>query len=416
MERSSQEHWLRTRGFLNAHRHELTRSVLDLYPTVWRVAGTPMLARPEWLPAAPVPLDQVTLSWHPGRADGGPDGTVLDGTVLDGTVLDGTGPESAAVRPLREDGSRFGCYADALGTLGKPRLFEDRTCYRLLAAGASPDAADLVFGEGRYFEMINTCEATAHEYAASILADGGTPVRDIPGTLARGNSSRAAAAGNLPLRSAIGDPTDLRRRPVMSAICTLTLRADRAAGDVQMILHWRDPARVATGGGLYQVAPVGMFQPSHDAEWNLANDFSLWRAIIREMSEELLGAGEDYRSDAAPIDYERWPLHAALAAARRAGTLRLHWLGLGLDPLTLVVDMLSVAVFDAPVFDAAFAGPVRANDEGRLIADQDPAGATIGIPFTAAVVERFTTAEPMQPAGAALLRTAWQHRDTLLAD
>src|SRR6266702_756731 len=154
MERSSQEHWLRTRGFLNAHRHELTRSVLDLYPTVWRVAGTPMLARPEWLPAAPVPLDQVTLSWHPGRADGGPDGTVLDGT----------GPESAAVRPLREDGSRFGCYADALGTLGKPRLFEDRTCYRLLAAGASPDAADRVFGEGRDFERINTFEATAHEY------------------------------------------------------------------------------------------------------------------------------------------------------------------------------------------------------------------------------------------------------------
>ena len=243
-----------------------------------------------------------------------------------------------------------------LAVLSRPQLFEDRTCYRILGAGTPPDGASLEFGEGRYFQMINTCEAAAHEYAAATLAG------DHP------------ALADLPLRSAIGDPTDLRRRPAMSAIGTLTLRADRAAGDAAMILHWRDPARVATGGGLYQVAPVGMFQPSHDAGWNLANDFSLWRAIVREMAEELLGGGEDYHSDAAPIDYERWPLQITLAAARRAGTLRLHWLGLGLDPLTLVVDMLSVAVFDAPVFDAVFAGLVQANDEGHLVASEDPAG------------------------------------------
>jgi hypothetical protein len=392
MTRSSQEDWLRTRGFLNARRHELTRSVVELYPDAWRVAGTPVLARPEWRPAAPVPLDQVTLSWYPDRPGGG----------RDGALLDGTGPETSAVRPLRDDGGRFACYADALGALSRPRLFEDRTCYRILEAGTGPGAARLGFGEGRYFQMINTCEAAAHEYAAAVLAGGG--------------SGAPPAAADLPLRSAIGDPTDLRRRPAMSAIGTLTLRADRAASDAQMILHWRDPARVATGGGLYQVVPVGMFQPSDDAEWNLANDFSLWRAIVREMAEELLGGGEDYHSDAAPIDYERWPLQATLAAARRAGTLRLYWLGLGLDPLTLVVDMLSVAVFDAPVFDAVFAGLVRANDEGHMVASQDPAGATTGLPFTAAAVERFTTAEPMQSAGAALLRTAWDHRDTLLAD
>ncbi|HEY7014132.1 MAG TPA: hypothetical protein VH480_15325, partial [Streptosporangiaceae bacterium] len=253
----SQEDWLRTRGYLNAHRHELTRSVVELYPQAWRVAGTPMLARPEWRPAVPVPLDQVALSWNPG---GSPDGTGLDGL----------GPETAAVRPLRDDGSPFACYADALGALSRPRLFEDRTCYRILGAGPAPDGVSLEFGEGRYFQMINTCEAAAHEYAAAVLASDG--------------SGAPPAAADLPLRSAIGDPADLRRRPAMSAVGTLTLRADRAAGDAAMILHWRDPARVATGGGLYQVAPVGMFQPSHDAEWNLANDFSLWRAIVREMA------------------------------------------------------------------------------------------------------------------------------------
>jgi hypothetical protein len=377
----SQQRWLRERGFLNARRHDLARTAQDLYPRSWRVAGTPMLARTEWIPAAAVPLDRVTLSWRPALPGGG---------------LDGTGPEAAAVSPLRDDGHRFGGYAAALGALSRPSLFENRSCYRLLGVHAAPGAASLEFGPGRYFEMINTSEAVAHEYAAAALADG---------------APASPAPEKLLLRSLIGDPTDLRRRPVMAAVATLVLRVGPEA---QMILHWRDPARVATGGGMYQVAPVGMFQPSHDAAWNQAHDFSLWRAIVRELSEELLGADEDYHSDTAPIDYQRWPLYATLADARRAGTLRVHWLGLGLDPLTLVVDMLTVAAFDATVFDAVFADLVPANAEGRMVTAADATGTTGGIAFNAATVKRYSTAEPMQPAGAALLRLAWRHRDTLL--
>jgi hypothetical protein len=376
--RRSQQQWLGVRGFLNRHRHELSRAAQELYPRARRVAGTPLLARAEWLPAAPVPLDQVRLSWQSGWPARG---------------VDGTGPETAAVLPLR-DGA-------ALGALSRPALFEDRACYRLLEAAAAPGPANLGFGAGRYFEVINTCEAVAHEYAAATL-DASDPARP-PGP------------DELPLRSLIGDPTDLGRRPVMTAICTLVLRADRASGQTAMILHWRDPARVASGGGLYQVAPVGVFQPSHDAGWNRANDFSLWRSIVRELAEELLGGGEDYHSDAAPIDYQSWPLYTALAEARQAGRLRVFWLGLGADPLTLAADMLTVAVFDADLFDETFAALVRANDEGRIITGGGASGVAAGVPFQAANVGRFGTAEPMQAAGAALLRLAWKHRSTLLA-
>ena len=110
-----------------------------------------------------------------------------------------------------------------------------------------------------------------------------------------------------------------------------------------------------------------MFQPSDEAGWNLANDLSLWRAIAREVSEELLGTSEDYGSDRAPIDYGRWPFFAALTAARQAGTLHGYWLGVGADVLTLDVDLLTVLVFDAPFFDAEFGGLVAANDEGYLL-------------------------------------------------
>jgi hypothetical protein len=72
--------------------------------------------------------------------------------------------------------------------------------------------------------------------------------------------------------------------------------------------------------------------------------------------------------------------------------------------LTLDVDLMTVLVFDAPLFDAEFGGLVAANDEGHLITR----------PFTEQTVEQFARAEPMQPAGAALLALAWQQREVLL--
>ena len=390
--RRSQQRWLRERGYLNEHRHELTQALEHLYPRAWRVAGTPLLARPEWRPAGPVPLEDIALDWRPEHS---------------GSAVDPVRPAgSEAVRPLRGDGERFASYADALAALSPPRLLENRTCYRLLAAAAA--APRLTFGANRYFDLINVSEAVAHEAAHRVLAGpaGSDPApAPDPGT-------RLDLAG-LPLRAAIGDPLDLSRRSVTTGICTLILRRDRDAGTAQMFLHWRDPARVAVNGGLYQLAPAGMFQPSHEAGWNLANDLGLWRAIAREVSEELLGTSEDYASDEAPIDYERWPFFAALTGARQAGTLHGYWLGVGTDPLTLDVDLLTVLVFDAPFFDAEFGGLVAANDEGYLLTS--PAGdGDVGLEFTAGTVARFTTTEAMQPAGAATLALAWQHREILL--
>jgi hypothetical protein len=402
----SQRDWLSARGFLNRHRHELSLAAQHLYPASLRAAGTPLLAGPGWLPAGPVPLDQVALSWQAQswQAQSWQTQSWQASSGSRAPVADGTGLDFAGVLPLREDGSRFGSYADALGVLSRPGIFEDRSCYRLLDARALPAGARLGFGPGRYFDLVNTCEAVAHEYAAAVLARGGT---------ADGNTASDPVLDELPVRSLIGDPTDLRRRPVMVATCTLVLRADRDAGEAAMLLHWRDPARVASGGGLYQVAPVGVFQPSHDATWNQANDFDLWRSIARELSEELLGGDEDYHSDIAPIEYERWPLFAELARARAAGTLRVYWLGLGVDPLTLAADMLTVAVFDAALFDAVFSGLVSTNDEGHLVSSRADTAA-VGVAFIEESIERFTAEEPMQAAGAALLRTAWAHREVLL--
>lgn len=380
----SREQWRLVRRFLNESRFALTRRLLAERPPAHLVPDTPLLARSSWLPSKPVPLEQVGLRWQ----DEAPT-----------AVITGDEPELDHVRPRRTDGTQYRLYAEAVRDLAKPRLFENRGCYRLLDVQTGPDGPMLTFGRGQYFDVMNICEAAAHEYAAVALAE----------------PERVPAAAT-PFRNAISDPTDLGRRPVVAATSTLVIRHDRAAGTAEFVLHWRDPEKVASGGGLYQVIPVGMFQASHDAPWNEAHDFDLWRVILRELSEELLGESEDYGSDQAPIDYDSWPLNKMLTAARDAGTLRLFWLGLGMDPLTYVTDMLTVAVFDAELFDETFQQMVASNAEGHRVGVEDGTGRSMGIPFTAERVDRLTGSDPMQPAGAALLRLAWRHRQALLGE
>jgi hypothetical protein len=64
-----------------------------------------------------------------------------------------------------------------------------------------------------------------------------------------------------------------------------------------------------------------------------------------------------------------------------------------------------VAVIDSDVFDALFSTTnLQRNAEGEILAARE---------FAAHVIDRTVTGEPVQAAGAALLRLAWQHRETL---
>ena len=379
----SPEHWRAARAGLNQRRHLLTQAAARLYPDTARVGTTALLCRPEWIPSRPLGLGEVKLAWeeHPPPA-----------------AVTGAEPASAHVRPLRADGSRYPGYADAIAALDPPALFDNRPSYRLLAARLAGGAGRMDLSLGRYFDGVNVNEALAHEFA------GAWP--DAPGP---------AAAGGLPFRELAGDPCDLSRRSAMCAITTLTLRRT-AAGDASFLLHWRDPAKVTHAGGLYQVVPVGIFQPADDNPSSVRSDLSLWRSMTREFSEELLGTPEDYRELGSPLDYGRWPFYRELAAAREAGKLGVACVGLGVDPLTFAADILTVAVFDGDVFDRLFADLVAANAEGKVIGPSAAAAPGVpGIPFTGEAIRRLADGSgSMQAAGAAVLQLAWQHRRSLL--
>jgi hypothetical protein len=352
---TSERDWLRVRSYLTGHRHDLAVRAAAGYPAGARVAGTPLLAASRWQLPAPIPLGDISLEFGPGN----------------------TAPPlpAPAGLPERADGTRYARYSDAVRELAAPAVFENRPTYRL--TGADLTAARLTFGPGRYFDGIDTGEAAAHEYAAACLGEPGAK----PATS---------------LREHIGDPCDLRRRPANLAISTLTIRLE-GKGGASFLLHWRDPAKVGHAGGLYQVIPVGVFQCS--GEEHRRGDFSLWHCMLREFAEELGGHPEDYGP--GPVDYDSWPFARRLSQ----GLTGVWCLGLGVDPLTYATDLLTVAVVDGPVFDELFGPAPRGNAEGSVLRARA---------FTAEAIEHVVAREPVQAAGAAVLRLAWRHRKLLL--
>ncbi|MEV8638604.1 hypothetical protein AB0395_43805 [Streptosporangium sp. NPDC051023] len=352
----SPQAWQEVRHYLNGHRHELTRVAERLHPGYERVGATSLLTRAEWRLTDPLPLDRVALTWH----DHAPAPAVTGGEPQARSAL----PEGSAT------------YAQAMAEHGRPRLFENRVCYRLLGV----EWPGLRFGRGSYFDAVDVGEAAAHELARARL--------------------RGEGEEGLPLRTLVGDPTDLGRRPALPAVSMLTLRRDGRTGEMTFVLHWRDPALVAHAGGLNQVMPVGVFQPAREGAAAEAEDFDLWKCVVREYSEEFLGHSELYGEAFA---YDSWPFYLRMEQARAEGLVRPFVLGLGVDPLTFATDVLAVTVFEAEAFDAILGDLVEENEEGRVV------GMT-GIPFCADQVTRYVHEEPMQAAGAAVLELAWKHR------
>jgi transcriptional regulator with XRE-family HTH domain len=380
---ASQDGWRSDRRYLNHHRNDLAQAASRLYPPEVQVKGTPLIAPPSWLPAEPVGLGAIDMAWVPESPQ---------------VRVTGGEPETEPVRPLRAPGKQFERYTSAIRYLDSPSLFENRPSYRLLGLAWTGGTGAMRFGLATYFDKLDISEAAGHELAGAWMrsTDGKVTPRDLP------------------FRSLIGDPFDFQRRAVLPAITTLALRRRRSNGTASFLLHWRDPAKVATAAGLYDVIPAGEFQPSSIAPHDLTNDFDIWRNIVREFSEEMLGTPEHDGSRSTPIDYEAWPFYRLLGQARAEGKLTAFCLGAGLDALTLAATILTAVVIDDDVFDEAFRDVVQVNAEGITVFDEHGKDTGQGLPFADRTVTRLLEREPMASPGAACLALAWRHRIALL--
>ncbi|MDQ3406526.1 MAG: helix-turn-helix domain-containing protein [Actinomycetota bacterium] len=374
---ASQEDWLHVRRAPGVRGRELTELAAWLYPETERALGGHVLTGPGWLMETPVGLDAVRLQWEYDA----PAFTFPDSTLMDELL------------PLTDSGTRYGDYGRAVRDLVRPRLLENRPSYRLTTIDASPhDGLKLSFGRTTFFEVFNLKQMVAHEFKRAWLQSG----RQIP------------SLDELPLRAAIGSPFNPDHLLMSPGVNTLTIRRGGIGDGPSFVLHERDGGKVADGGGLCHVMPAGEFQPSSANLSDVRNDFSVWRNIMREFSEEFLGNPEHDGSGPRSIDYKKDEPFAQLERARRQGTLQLWHYGLAVEPLELGVMQLTVAVVDAREFDKLFADMVDVNDEGQVIGR----GGARYIPFTDEAIRRL---DPRLSASAlTLLKLAWRDRGVLL--
>lgn len=379
---ASQRSWRLTRDHLNHHRISLARAAARLYPDTYRI-GNGLLSRPGWMWGQPVELADISLTWSEDAAP---------------PVVTGVEPETIGARPLSGNGGpnpHYTRYTRAMRDLDRPTLFENRLSFRLLDVARTDGGLrpELTFGHTTYFDAVDVCETVAHETAAAMMSGG-------------------LSWPALPFRRRIGDPFDLGRRVTLPSINTLTIRHD--GDDASFVLHRRSAGSVATAGGVYHVIPAGVFQPSGITVSHHLADFDLWRNIMRELSEELLGNADHDGSSSIPIEYGTDEPFRSFEQARVAGDAQIWCFGVGVDALTLFGEILTVVVLEAPVFDNLFADMVRTNAEGTVVSSGPYRDVTEGIPFTAAAVRRLVDTEPLAPAAAACLDLAWRHRDTIV--
>src|ERR1700730_3166606 len=327
----------------------LTRQALDRSPERWRGGGFPMLARSAWIPDAPFDLSEISIRWQK------------------------EGHNDEALEAARHSASellsklRLGLvdrYSTALTEIAGMNGLFDGKIYRLVDAELTPETKRMTFAESSYFAYLDTSEVLALE-AEFLVA----------------NKKRIDRAGSH--RRSLGNPFDFRNRVVSLGIDTLTIRvAGQYAG---FFLHRRDPKQVVNNADLIGVIPAGEFTPSDVSGEALMNDLDIWKNIMREYAEEMLGVEDALGQGGRWIDYAAESPYRELNDAKANGLLKVKVLGLGIDPLPWKPELLTVCIIDAQSFDAIFAAMPKRNDEGIILTGNGKDG----LPFDAATVARY---------------------------
>ncbi|GAA3662602.1 hypothetical protein GCM10022267_56000 [Lentzea roselyniae] len=348
---------------LRDNQRALTRRMLAASPEHLRQSNLPVLTRPEWMRLVPFDLADVKIEWLDESFD-----DVAKFRRASAKVLD-----KIQIAPITR-------YSTALIEIaGLTRLF-DGVIYRLVDVELTADSKRMVFTRSTYFADLDTSEVLAFE---------------------------AQTSRRRSYRRRLRDPFDFRKRVAGLGIDTLTIRRDgERAG---FFLLQRDPKNVVNNASMIGVIPAGEFTPSDVSGEAVSRDLDLWKNIMREYAEEMLGVPDAQGQGGRWIDYASESPYWELEMARATGQLQVKVLGLGVDPLPWKTELLTVCVIDAEVFDEVFAPVPARNEEGIIIAGDR----RNGLPFNEATVDRYCRAHNVSPNTEACLRLAWQHRAEL---
>ncbi|MBX7451924.1 hypothetical protein GR927_28375 [Mycolicibacterium sp. 3033] len=376
----ARDRFVETRESLQTRRQHLTTQALSTHSRAQTSDLPGMLSCTRWIPRAPLPLQQVVV-----RLELAPRMGYATPKVL---------AQAKKMLPRGSSGKDLEKYTEAMDLYARPKLFDNRVCYRLLDAKLDGDDTSLLVGLNYYFDSLNESEAVAHEYAHASLRSG------------------SRFPSKTPVRSRIGNPLQLARRNAIFSISALTIRADRKAPT--FFLHSREHGSVAVAGNLLHLAPSGVFQPAADDNATIGRDLSPWLTLCREYAEEYLGVEEAQGNVGVALSYDEDQPYSSINAAYQAGMLKISVLGLGLDPLTLCPELVTVAIVEPETFDDLFENLTLRNNEGFMRGAKVSGGKLTGFPFDAQTINGFLERGNLAPAARAALVRGRAFRDMLM--
>ena len=299
--------------------------------------------------------------------------------------------------PLGADNKPAGRYHEAVSEFDTPPdTWFNAPSYRLLGVERSADGGfELRVGTTTYWDGYDSWAALQFEAAHQLRESGGTSL-----------------AG--PYRQALGSPFDLANRVCAIGISVLTVC--RTARGPFFYLQHRAAAGVATMPGLAGLVPAGEFQPTSAAYAALRSDADVWRCVMREFAEEILGRPDLNEQRGALVDYERESPFRELGLARRAGRVRPYILDIGFDPVSWKAGIRLVCVFEEDAYQEIFRGMLPGSDEGHLelsslVRDGDEP--LPGMPFDEETVRTYLKAPAITAAARLCIGLTWEHREKL---
>ncbi len=267
-------------------------------------------------------------------------------------------------------------YSQAVTEFAGMSHFHDGVIYRTVGIDFSEDSKTIEFSRGYYFEHLDTNEVLAYS---------------------------AVARTNRRYRARLKDPFDLRNRVAGLGILTLTVY-EKKPGEFAFLMHKRSD-KVVIGAGMFHPVPAGEFTPSDVSLESFERDFDLRRNIDREFAEELLGDPDAQGAGGFQIDYVNARPYKELRESMKAGDLSYHCLGIGMDPFTWKLELLTIAIFRSDSFQWVFGdGKLPGNLEGTIIQDNR---------FNEKVIDQYVHSGSIRLGAVTTLRLAWMHRGLL---
>ena len=357
--------FIETHEYLASHQQALRRTGGSIWPdTIVMDPPNRLLVCPGWILNLPQPIDAVKLN-------------------LELAFTDHSDAPKSGIRYQARIFPTLGRYSASLvNDAGQGNLF-DGTIYRPLNISIDDQGnIEILAGRGKYFDYLDTSEAICFARA---------------GRIRTGKSPRI----NM---SAVRDPFDLRNRVASLGVNTLTIRASPIR--TSFLLHGRN-MNLENESSSIHVIPAGEFSPSDISPASFKTDFDLWRNIMREYAEELLGVPEAQGRGGRSIDYSLDSPYADLEAAKASGQLHAYVLGIGLDPLCLKPELLTVVIISESIFATIFRNLVAENVEGTVISGSE------GIEWTEENVNLCVSNPDTTLSARACISLAWKNRAAL---